>query len=89
MDSSLQVHGIFQVRVLEWVAISFSRGSSPPRDRTRVSRIVGRCFTHWATREALKAGVGIYKKRKEVCFEYLEGKMDCRYLDKENKSNLK
>ena len=45
------IHGIFQARVLEWVAISFSRGSSQPRDRTRVSRIVGRCFTIWATRE--------------------------------------
>ena len=31
------VHGIFQARILEWVAISFSRGSSRPRDRTRVS----------------------------------------------------
>ena len=39
------VHGIFQARVLEWVAISFSRGSSQPRDRTGVSCIVGRCFT--------------------------------------------
>ena len=39
------IHGIFQARVLEWVAISFSRGSSRPRDRTQVSRIVGRCFT--------------------------------------------
>ena len=39
------VHGIFQARVLEWVAISFSRGSSQPRDRTRVSHIVGRRFT--------------------------------------------
>ena len=38
-------HGIFQARILKWVAISFSRGSSPPRDRTEVSRIVGRCFT--------------------------------------------
>ena len=38
------VHGIFQARVLEWVAISFSRGSSRPRDQTRVSLIVGRCF---------------------------------------------
>ena len=47
------VHGIFQARVLEWVAISFSRGSSRPRDRTQVSRIIGRCFTIWATREAL------------------------------------
>ena len=47
------VHGIFQARVLEWVAIVFSRGSSQPRNRTQVSRIVGRLFTVWATREAL------------------------------------
>ena len=55
MDYSLpcsSIHGIFQARVLEWVAISFSRGSSWPRDRTWVSHIVGRCFTIWATREA-------------------------------------
>ena len=39
-------------RVLEWDAISFSRGSSLPRDRTQVSCIAGRCFTIWATREA-------------------------------------
>ena len=38
------VHGILQARVLEWVAISFSRGSSQPRDQTRVSRIGGRRF---------------------------------------------
>ena len=38
------VHGILQARVLEWVAISFSRGSSQPRDRTRVSHIAGRRF---------------------------------------------
>ena len=46
MDCSLpgSVHRIFQVTILEWAAISFSRGSSQPRDRTRVSRIVGRCF---------------------------------------------
>ena len=55
MDCSLpgsSVHGIFQARVLEWVAISFSRGSSQPRDQTWVSRIAGRSFTIWATREA-------------------------------------
>ena len=46
------VHGIFQARVLEWIAISFSRGSSRPRNQTRVSRIAGRRFTVWATREA-------------------------------------
>ena len=47
------VRGIFQARVLEWVAISFSRGSSQPRDCIRVSHIAGRCFTIWTTREAL------------------------------------
>ena len=46
------VHGIFQARVLEWVAISFSRGSSQPRDWTRVSCTAGRHFTVCATREA-------------------------------------
>ena len=44
------VHGILQARILEWVAISFSRGSSQPRDQTRVSHIGGRCFNLWATR---------------------------------------
>ena len=56
MDCSLSrssIHEIFQARGLEWVAISFSRGSSWPRDRTWVSHIVGRRFTLWATREVL------------------------------------
>ena len=44
------VHGILQVRILEWVTIPFSRGSSWPRDRTWVSCIAGRFFTIWATR---------------------------------------
>ena len=48
------IHGIFQARVLEWVAISFSRGSSWPRDRTWVSHTAGRLFTIWATREAYR-----------------------------------
>ena len=39
------VHGIFQARILEWVAISYSRGSSWPRDWTRVSNIAGGFFT--------------------------------------------
>ena len=57
MDCSLSgssVHGIFEARVLEWIAISFSRGSSRPRNQTWVSRIAGRCFTIWATREGPK-----------------------------------
>ena len=51
MDCSLpgsSNHGIFQARVLEWVAISFSRGSSQPRDRTQVSKIACRRFSIWA-----------------------------------------
>ena len=55
MDCSLpgfSVHGILQARILEWVTISFSRGSSQPRDRTQVSCIGGRRFNLWATREA-------------------------------------
>ena len=45
------IHGIFQARILEWVAISFSRRSSQPRNWTRVSHIVSRHFTIWATRK--------------------------------------
>ena len=48
MDCSppgFSIHGIFQAWVLEWVAISFSRGSFQPRDLTRASHIAGRCFT--------------------------------------------
>ena len=48
------VHGILQAIVLEWIAIPFSRGSSWPRDWTRVSRIVDRRFTVRATREVQK-----------------------------------
>ena len=40
------VHGISQTRILEWVAIPFSRGSSRPRDRTQVSCTAGRVFTN-------------------------------------------
>ena len=61
MDCSLSgssVHGIFQARVLEWVATSFSRGSSWPRDQTLVSHIVGGCFTIWATREEIQWRLG-------------------------------
>ena len=54
MDCSppgFSVHGTFQARILEWVAISFSRRSSLSRDWTQVSHIVGRRFAVWATRE--------------------------------------
>ena len=41
------VHGILQVRILEWVAMPFSRRSYQPRDQTQVSLIAGRLFTSW------------------------------------------
>ena len=55
MDSSMpgfSVHGILQARILEWVAIPFSRGSSWPRDQTCISCIGRQILYHWATRRA-------------------------------------
>ena len=57
-----RVHGILQARILESVAVPFSRGSSRPRDQTRVSCIAGGLFTTWAAREALGGG-DAYAKR--------------------------
>ena len=54
MDCSLpgsSVYGILQARILEWVAVPFSRGSSQLKDQTQVSCIAGGFFTSWATRK--------------------------------------
>ena len=70
MDSSpvgSSVHKILQARILEWVTISFSRGSSQPRDWTSVSRTVGRFFTDWATREALSMYVNLNQFYCAMC----------------------
>ena len=56
MDYRLQgssVHGMFQARILEWVAISYSRGSSWPRDWIHFSCIGRHVLYHWAMRKAL------------------------------------
>ena len=45
------VHGISQTNILEWVASSFPRGSSQPKDQTQVSSTAGGFFTNWASRE--------------------------------------
>ena len=63
------VHGLFQARVLEWVDLSFSRGSSQPKDWTRVSCTACRFFTIWATGETcgpLKKGILWKKKKKKL-----------------------
>ena len=60
MDCNLpgsSVHEILQARILEWVAIPFSRRSSRPRDQTQASCIAGRFFMVWVTREAGKVKV--------------------------------
>ena len=72
MDCSLpgsSIYGILQAIVLEWVAISFSRGSSRPKDQTPVSCIVDRRFAVWATGKYLQAFSTILSRsfeRKEV-----------------------
>ena len=48
-----QSTSIFEARILEWVAICYSKGSSWPRDQIWISHIAGRSFAIWATREAL------------------------------------
>ena len=68
MDCSLpgsSLHGILQARVLEWVAISFSGGSSGHRDRTQVFCIPGRRFNLWATREGHTHPYQMIYQRKE------------------------
>ena len=62
LDSS--VHGILQARILEWVAVPFSTGSSWPRDQTRVSCIAGTFFTIGAIREAHFTNI----EHLRVCF---------------------
>ena len=65
------VHGILQARMLEWVAISFSRACSRPKDQTWVSYIAGRFFTIWATREAHPSG-GSYNFFSQLSWGYAE-----------------
>ena len=63
------VHLISQVRIVEWAAISFSRGSSQPRDRTCVSYVscIGRqVLYHWDTREAWNQLLGVRNVKKEA-----------------------
>ena len=61
------VYGILQARILEWVAILFSRGSSQPRDQTQVSRIAGGFFTNWAIREALISLIQFSSLQSLIC----------------------
>ena len=55
------VNEILQARILEWIAIPFSRGTSQPRDWTLVSYIAGRFFTFWATGKSVPVRMAIIK----------------------------
>ena len=66
-------YGILQVRILEWVAIPFSRGSSRPWDWTQVSHIVDRFFTIWTTKFAV---IGYSSVKKLI--QYVD---ICKFMD--------
>ena len=68
------VHGILQARILEWVVVPFSKGSSQSRDQSRVSCIVGGFFTSWATREARFKG-SWHKKSAWIMFYCWTGQL--------------
>ena len=57
-------------RILEWVAYPCSSGSSQPRNRTRVSCIVGRLFTNWAIREAHSINTCLNDEKNECSFNF-------------------
>ena len=63
------VRGILQARILEWVALSISRGSSQRRDQTQVSDIPGGFFTNWTLREADQMPTCISKKSPQAIFK--------------------
>ena len=85
MDCSLpgsSVLGIFQARILEWVAISFSSGSFQPRDWTLISCIGNQVLYHWATREAeVWVGKDFFKGKKEDTVVEIEWSKRYSYLN--------
>ena len=76
------VHGTLQARILKWVAIPFSRGSSQPRDQTQVSRIAGGFFTSWAIGKPKNTGVGslFLLQRIFQTQELNQGLLHCRRI---------
>ena len=74
--------GILQARILEWVAVPFSRGSSQLRDQTQVFHIAGWFFTSWATREAQETGVGSLTILQRIFLtqESNQGLLHCRWI---------
>ena len=85
MDCSLldsSVHGILQSRILEWIAIPFSRGFSRPWDWTWVSLIAVRFFTVWAIREYLYKGPNIVTVASWSAYRFLKRQVSWSHLFK-------
>ena len=90
VSDSLQPHGLqppcssvlrtLQARILDWVAISFFKGSSQPRDQSRVSYLAGRFFTVWATRETPISGFPFSLSSFRIYFEL------CHFISQVNKT---
>ena len=76
------LHGVLQARILEWVAIPFSRGSSQPRDRTQVSHIAGGFFTSRATGKPKNTGKGSLSLLQGIfpIQESNQGLLHCRQI---------
>ena len=76
------VHDILQVRILEWVVLPFSRGSSQPRNRTQVSHIAGIFFTSWATGKPNNTRVGTLSVLLQIFStqELNQGLLHCRQI---------
>ena len=83
------VHEILQAKILEWVAILFSRGSYQPRDQTQVFCIVGRFFTIWATRESNYMPIKTFKKGLKNKILYLIRILFCLSMHQRIQSFLK
>ena len=95
MDCSPQGHEIISARILEWVAISFSRGSSQPRDQTQVSYIAGEFLTIWATGEAHwwalenQTKPGSFSKFKELPNIYAASGLPLHHLSQDQRPQSK
>ena len=78
------VHGILQTRILQWLAVPFSKGSSQPRDRTQVSCIEGGFFffTIWATGKPKNTGVGSLCLLQRIFLTQVSnlGLLHCRWI---------
>ena len=71
MSKSLRPHGILQARILEWVAVPFSRGSSQPRDWTQVSSTAGGFLTTWVSHKGSPVCVEGPDKQRKINVHFL------------------